>query len=51
MTDDPPITDDESIDYRLENSQKLLDRVARGREELRAGGGTRLEDLDFGEDS
>ena len=33
------------IDYRLENHPEFLERVAEAREALRAGKGTRLEDL------
>jgi hypothetical protein len=38
-------SEDEWLDYRLENHPEFLDRVARARADLAAGKGTRLEDL------
>jgi prevent-host-death family protein len=38
-------TEDDWFDYRLENDQRFLRRVANARRSLRAGRGVRLEDL------
>ena len=38
-------TEDDWFDYKLENDPRFLERVERVRQSLRAGGGTRLEDL------
>ena len=38
-------SDDDWLDYRLENHPEFLARVAGAREALRAGKGTYLEDL------
>ena len=38
-------TEDDWFDYRLENDPRFLERIKRARQSLRAGGGTRLEDL------
>lgn len=38
--------EDDWLDYRLENHPEFLARVAAARAALRAGKGTRLEDLD-----
>jgi prevent-host-death family protein len=38
-------SDDDWFDYRLENDPRFLQRVLKARESLRAGKGTRLEDL------
>jgi prevent-host-death family protein len=38
-------SDDDWLDYRLENDPAFLERVRDARESLRAGRGTRLEDL------
>lgn len=37
--------EDDWFDYRLENDPRFLERIASARESLRAGKGTRLEDL------
>ena len=39
-------TEDDWIDYRLENDPKFLARIESARRKLRAGKGTRLEDLE-----
>jgi prevent-host-death family protein len=39
-------SDDDWFDYRLENDPRFLNRVADARRSLRAGKGTKLEDLD-----
>ena len=39
-------SDDDWFDYRLENDSRFLNRVADARRSLRAGKGTKLEDLD-----
>ena len=44
-------SEDDWFDYRLENDPRFLQRVARAREQLRAGGGVRLEDLPDGNDA
>ena len=38
-------SDDEWLDYRLENDPRFLDRIAKARESLRAGRGVKLEEL------
>ena len=38
-------SEEDWFDYRLENDPRFLDRVASARGSLRAGKGTRLEDL------
>jgi len=38
-------SEDEWFDYRLENDPRFLDRIERARQSLRAGRGTRLEDI------
>jgi len=38
-------SEDDWFDYRLENDPRFLRRVAQARRSLRAGRGTRLEDL------
>ena len=38
-------TEDDWFDYKLENDPRFLERIERARQSLRAGGGTRLEDL------
>jgi prevent-host-death family protein len=38
-------TEDDWFDYKLENDPRFLERVKRARQSLRAGSGTRLEDL------
>jgi prevent-host-death family protein len=39
-------SDDDWFDYRLENDPRFLNRVADARRSLRAGKGSKLEDLD-----
>ena len=39
-------SDEDWFDYRLENDARFLNRVADARRSLRAGKGTKLEDLD-----
>lgn len=39
-------SDDDWFDYRLERDPRFLDRIADARRSLRAGQGTRLEDLE-----
>lgn len=39
-------SEDDWFDYRLEHDPRFLDRIAQARASLRAGMGTRLEDLD-----
>ena len=39
-------SEDEWFDYRLENDPRFLDRIARARQNLRAGRGMKLEDID-----
>ncbi len=39
-------SDGDWLDYALENSRALLARVKKARKDLRAGRGTRLEDLE-----
>ena len=38
-------SEDDWLDYKLENDPRLLERVEQARKSLRAGRGTRLEDL------
>ena len=38
-------TEDDWFDYKLENDPRFLERIEQARQSLRAGGGTRLEDL------
>ena len=38
-------TEDDWFDYKLENDPRFLERIERARQGLRAGRGTRLEDL------
>lgn len=38
-------TEDDWIEYRLENDPRFLQRIARARSSLRAGKGVRIEDL------
>ena len=38
-------SEDDWFDYRLENDPRFLERVEQARKSLRAGRGTRLEDL------
>lgn len=38
-------TEDDWFDYKLENDPRFLERIERARQSLRAGRGTRLEDL------
>jgi prevent-host-death family protein len=39
-------SEDDWFDYRLENDPRFLRRIKQARDSLRAGRGTRLEDLD-----
>lgn len=39
-------SEDEWFEYRLENDLRFLKRIEKSRQELRAGNGVRLEDLD-----
>ena len=39
-------SEDDWFDYRLENDSRFATRIQRARSSLRAGRGTRLEDLD-----
>jgi prevent-host-death family protein len=39
-------SEDDWFDYRLHNDPRFLQRIERARASLRAGRGTRLEDLD-----
>lgn len=39
-------SEDDWIDYRLENDPRFLARIASARESLRAGRGVRIEDLE-----
>ena len=39
-------SEDDWFDYRLENDPRFLQRVRQARSSLRAGKGTRLEDVD-----
>lgn len=38
-------TEDDWFDYRLENDQRFLQRIATARKSLRAGKGIRIEDV------
>jgi prevent-host-death family protein len=38
-------SEDDWIDYKLENDPRFLDRIDRARKSLKAGRGTRVEDL------
>jgi prevent-host-death family protein len=38
-------TEDDWFEYKLENDPRFLDRIDRARRSIRAGRGTRLEDL------
>jgi prevent-host-death family protein len=38
-------SEDDWFDYKLENDPRFLDRVERARKSLKAGRGTRLEDM------
>lgn len=38
-------SEDEWLDYRLENDPRFLERIAKARASLRAGRGVRLEDV------
>ena len=38
-------SEDDWFDYKLENDSRFLERVERARKSLRAGRGTRLEDV------
>lgn len=38
-------TEDDWFDYKLENDPRFLERIERARQSLRAGGGTRLDEL------
>jgi len=38
-------SEDDWLDYRLENDPRFLNRIARARAALRAGEGVRLEDI------
>ena len=38
-------TEDDWFDYKLENDPRFLERIERARQSLRAGRGTRLEEL------
>lgn len=39
-------TEDDWFDYKLENDERFLRRVEESRKSLRAGKGTKIEDLD-----
>ena len=39
-------SEDDWFDYRLENDPRFLARIEQGRASLRAGRGTKLEDID-----
>ena len=39
-------TEDDWFDYRLETDPRFLERIAKARASIRAGRGTRLEDLE-----
>jgi len=41
-------SEDDWFEYRLENDPRFLRRVARARASIRAGRGTRIEDVDSG---
>ena len=38
-------TEDDWFDYKLENDPRFVERIKRARQSLRAGGGTRLDEL------
>jgi prevent-host-death family protein len=38
-------SEDDWFDYKLENDPRFLERIEQGRKSLRAGRGTRLEDV------
>lgn len=38
-------TEDDWFDYRLENDPRFLQRIGKARAQLRAGKGTRLEEI------
>ena len=40
-------SEDEWLEYRLENDPRFLERIAKARASLRAGRGVRLEDVDL----
>ena len=40
-------TEDDWFDYKLENDERFLRRIEDARKALRAGKGTRIEDLDL----
>ncbi|GAB4397657.1 MAG: hypothetical protein OHK0052_20180 [Anaerolineales bacterium] len=40
-------SEDDWFDYRLEHEPRFIERIARARQSLQAGQGTRLEDLDL----
>jgi prevent-host-death family protein len=42
-------TEDDWFDYRLEHDERFLARIAQARENLRAGAGVRIEDIEFEE--
>ncbi len=42
-------TEDDWIDYRLENDPRFIARIAEARTSYRAGLGVKLEDVDFGD--
>lgn len=44
-------SEDDWIDYRLENDPRFLARIAEAREGYRAGLGVRMEDIEFGEET
>jgi prevent-host-death family protein len=39
-------SEDDWLDYRLENDPRFLRRIEKARESLRAGGGVRIEDVE-----
>ena len=39
-------TEDDWLDYRLENDPAFAERIAKAREDLRAGRGKRIEDVE-----
>lgn len=43
-------TEDDWLDYRLENDPRFLERIARARASLRAGKGIPWQDVDAGEE-
>jgi prevent-host-death family protein len=43
-------SEDDWIDYRLENGPRFLARIAEARESYRAGRGVRIEDVAFDEE-